>query len=1065
VAELGVGSSRLRVSHAFHSVLMEPMLAQFAVALEPIVFGEPTVATESDMATADFWVRHVRDAVRFADQVAALGDGVGAVVEVGPDAALTPLVGDLFDGLVVASSRRKHDEVGQFLTAMGQLDSAGVEVDWSAVHPAAQHVVDLPTYPFQQRHYWQRSTSGDRHLASLGLSAAGHPLLDAAVTLGESNSTLFTGRISLENQPWLKDHVVGGVVFFPGTGFVELALSALDQTSSDRLDELIFEAPLIVPDRGGVAVQVLVGAPDDDGTRAIKIHSRGAGADEPWTRHATGTAAAETVPPEFDLAQWPPDDAVPVDLTGRYEEQAAAGLAYGPAFQGLRAAWATPDAVFAEVQLPEAVTDAAAAYLIHPALLDACLQVTGLRDTAESGTTGSVRLPFAWAGVSVYATGAATVRVRVSGELGEGITLAIADSTGRPVASAWSVLLREVTDDQLAVARAVRRESLFQLSWTPVDSAAPVATTWQEWRETAADEPAADVVVLRPISGTDAASVHEATWHALEQVQTWLADERFAGGTLLVVTSGAVAVDGEEVTDLACAAVWGLMRTAQSENPERIVLADLDDPHDPARIARALAAGEPQVAVRGEVVHAARLTRLSGPAETGTAGFDPDGTVLITGATGTLGRLFARHLVTVYGVRRLLLTSRRGPEAEGAGELVAELIALGAEVELVACDAADRVALAKVIDAVPVQRPLTAVLHAAGVLDDGVIGSLTAQRLETTLRPKVDAALNLHELTATLPLQAFILFSSAAGVVGNPGQGNYAAANAFLDALAAYRRGRGLPAQSLAWGAWDTGSGMAAGLNDGDRARMNRGGAQALEAEEGLALFDAALGNGTTTVVPMRLDLSAMAGRPDLPALFRALVRRPARRTDANGVDPAALTRRLADLATADGESEVLTLVLTQVAAILGHTGPDRIDPGQAFQELGFDSLSAVEFRNLLNKATGLRLPATLIFDYPNAAAVAGEIYTTLAPAAAGGTATDHSDDRLRLVLQSIPLSRLRDAGMLDQLLELGGFEMPQQPNGAGSIDEIDEMDADSLVAMALGGPDSDDMIWTGDPR
>ncbi|MEH1094624.1 type I polyketide synthase, partial [Micromonospora sp. CPCC 205739] len=979
-------------------------------------------------------------------------------LELGPDAALTPMIEGILtdDVTVVPSLRRGHDEQRQALTALAKLHVTGITVDWTALLPQAGRAVDLPTYPFQRQRYWQRASTSDGDLGAVGVDAARHPLLGAAVTLAGSDSTVLTGRLSVHSQPWLADHVVGGAILLPGTGFVELALSAGGQVGCDALTELVLEAPLVVPERGGVTVQVLLGAADETGSRPVTVHSRDGGPDQPWTRHATGTVAPATRPPSFDLAAWPPPGAAPVDLTGRYDAQAAAGLAYGPAFQGLRAAWTAGDQVYAEVALP-AGDGADDGYRMHPALLDACLQAVGL-DTAQ---VGPVRLPFAFSGVTVTVPDATTVRVRIT-PAGDGVRLDIADAAGLPVASVDTLTLRELSAAQLA---AGRPDPLYRLAWQPAGTVDAPPVRWAAWEDVRDDVP--EVVVLRSEPGRDAAAVHRATHRALEHVQTWLADDRYARSTLLVATRGAVAVTDEEAPDLAGAAVWGLVRSAQSEQPDRIVLADLDDPDDPAALALAVATGEPQVAVRAVRAHVARLARLTATPDAPPATvFGEAGTVLVTGATGLLGRLVARHLVTTHGVRRLLLTSRRGAAAAGADDLVAELTALGAHVRLAACDMGDRDAVAALLAGLDPAHPLTGVVHSAGVLDDGVIGSLTPDRVDVVFRPKVDAALHLHELTAGLPLTAFVLFSSAAGVVGNPGQGSYAAANACLDALAAHRRAAGLPAQSLAWGAWAGDAGMAANLDAGDRARVERTGVRPLAPAEGLALLDAAAATDAAVVVPVGLDLAALAGVPDLPPLFRGLVRRPARAGGGAGPDAAAaLTRRLAALPAGEREAALLDVVLTQAAAILGHAGPQDVDPDRAFQELGFDSLSAVEFRNQLNSATGLRLPATLVFDHPNARVLAAELVTALAPAPADGL----PEDRVREVLQGIPLSRLREAGLLDRLLELGGLAPTPDTITAPAADDeagrsIDEMDADDLISMALGDQDLDDFM-TGDPR
>ncbi|MFD3924432.1 SDR family NAD(P)-dependent oxidoreductase, partial [Streptomyces sp. NPDC058595] len=359
---------------------------------------------------------------------------------------------------------------------------------------------------------------------------------------------------------------------------------------------------------------------------------------------------------------------------------------------------------------------------------------------------------------------------------------------------------------------------------------------------------------------------------------------------------------------------------------------------------------------------------------------DPEGTVLITGGVGVLGGLLARHLITTHGVRHLMLTSRRGPAAEGAEELRAELTAMGAEVTVAACDAADREALAELLATVPSVRPLTAVVHAAGIVDDALLGALDTGRLDRVLRPKVDAALNLHELTRDADLAAFVLFSSAAGVFGTPGQANYAAANAFLDALAGLRRAEGLPATSLAWGYWAQTSGMTAHMGQADIARLSRQGIAPLAADAGLAMFDAALRTPYAQLVPVALDLPALRGQAEsgeLPALLSGLVRVAVRRAAAAGEtarDGQSLADRLRPLPEARRLEELLAVVRGNTAVVLGHGSAEGLEADRTFKEFGFDSLTAVELRNRLNAATGLRLAATLIFDYPTPQALAAHL-------------------------------------------------------------------------------------------
>jgi NAD(P)-dependent dehydrogenase (short-subunit alcohol dehydrogenase family)/acyl carrier protein len=380
--------------------------------------------------------------------------------------------------------------------------------------------------------------------------------------------------------------------------------------------------------------------------------------------------------------------------------------------------------------------------------------------------------------------------------------------------------------------------------------------------------------------------------------------------------------------------------------------------------------------------------------------------VLITGGTGALGALVARHLVERHGARQLLLVSRKGPAAPGAEVLKNEIESLGAQVTLAACDVADRPALAQLLATIPKAHPLTAVLHTAGVLDDGVLASLTPEKLDRVFAPKVDAALQLHELTRELELSAFVCFSSVTGLFGSAGQGNYAAANSVLDALAQQRRAQGLPAISVAWGLWAERSAMTGHLSEADLSRMARQGVDALSAEQGLALFDAALGRSEALVVAARFRTAGLSAQGDaLPPLLRGLVPKSARRavtTHAPVVNT--LKQRLANLSEAEREQALLELVRNEAAIVLG-TKPHAIEANRPFKELGLDSLMAVELRNRLGAATGLRLSATLLFDHPTPAALTKLLIANLGPQNAPTTPPVLVEiERLETLLASIAI-------------------------------------------------------------
>ena len=476
-----------------------------------------------------------------------------------------------------------------------------------------------------------------------------------------------------------------------------------------------------------------------------------------------------------------------------------------------------------------------------------------------------------------------------------------------------------------------------------------------EWTEVTTGGTPRESVVLRCEPGEE---LHALTGRVLEAVRDWGGD-----ATLVVVTTGAV----EPVTDLAAAAVWGLVRTAQAENPGRFVLLDADEIDDQL-VRDAVACGEPEVAWRDGRLLAPRAAVIR-PETLGTPRFGT-GTVLVTGGTGTVGSLVARHLVAEHGVRSVRLVSRSGPAAAGAAELVGELAELGADVVVSACDIGDRDAVAALLGEIP---DLTAVVHAAGVLDDGTLDTLTAERLTPVLRAKADAAWHLHELTHDL--DAFVLFSSLAGIVGNPGQASYTAANAYLDALAWHRRSLGLPATSIAWGLWDERSAMTGGL---DRARMGRTGIAPMTSEYALELFDAAVAAPVAAVIATRFDLLALRARAasgNLAPALRGLVRLPARTAVTGGT----VADRLAGLPEKDQRRVLVDLLRADVAAVLAHGGAEAIDPERSFKDLGFDSLTGVELRNRINGWTGLRLPATLVFDHPSLSVLADHLIATLA--------------------------------------------------------------------------------------
>ncbi|WP_131626788.1 type I polyketide synthase, partial [Parafrankia sp. BMG5.11] len=492
-------------------------------------------------------------------------------------------------------------------------------------------------------------------------------------------------------------------------------------------------------------------------------------------------------------------------------------------------------------------------------------------------------------------------------------------------------------------------------------------------------------------------SAHELAEYLLLSVQAWLADDRLENVPLVVVTQGAVSTgqgpDDPGVTDLAASVVWGLIRTAQTEHPDRFILIDTDPATDETGtdwntlLTHATTGTEPQLTLRKNRMFGPRLKRaIPHKEETEAAVLDPSGTVLVTGGTEGLGREVARHLVAHHGVRHLVLTVGEAAVVD-TEELRTELAALGAQVRIAGCAAADRSALVEVLAGIPAEQPLTAVVHAVGEVAGGLLETLSADRLGYLLDARIAGAAILHELTRGLDLSAFVVFSSAAGVLGGAGYAGLAAAGSFLDALARQRRAQGLPGLSVAWGALRAEEG--AGAAGGDAARLSREGAVALPVEECLALFDASLRSGTELTVATRVDVQvlrerAMAGV--LSPVWSGLIRTPTKRAAVSDGDSGlSLARRLLALSAAERNRMVLDLVRGHVATILGHDTLSSVDETRGFLDAGVDSLTAVELRNRLSAATGLQLPATLVFDYPTPAALAQYVVlqvlgTTAAP-------------------------------------------------------------------------------------
>ncbi|WP_228084246.1 type I polyketide synthase [Streptomyces profundus] len=973
---LGRKTTSLKVSHAFHSPLMDPILEEFAATARRLTYHAPRIplVAGGDVTDPDHWVRHIREPVRFHDHLTALGGhGVGVMVEVGPGATLTPHAPDATPLL-----RRDLPEVRSLLSGLTRLHTRGLTPDWRAFfEPLRPRPVALPTYPFQRSRYWLTPTTDQHHDNT-------HPFLPTTTRPADTDTRIHTGRLA------------PGRAADTTAVLLELALYAAGELDA-VVSELTAHTALAVPEDSGLELQVIVSATEETGRWTVACFARReVDENEPaeeWIRHADGL------------------------LTGRAEPD-------GPQPT-------SPPAGTEDVELSLSEGEQPDGFALHPELWD------GLwRAVAAEG-----RSPVGWRGVRLSGAGAATLRLRTTALTPDTVAVHATDPDGVTVLTIDAVVLGDMAPPPSAA-----RGTLYTVDWATVPHPAALLTA----------DPLVHEVVTE---GRDAAEEARLATERALRFLTGLPADRPA----VVVTRNAVAARARDrAPDPAAAAVWGLVRVAQRELPHQVVLLDLDLDLDldrdaatdratatvtdrdavtePRAVARAaLATGETQLAWRDGSFSTPRLARRATPPAPTTAAFDPEGTVLITGGTGVLGGLVARHLVARHGVRHLLLASRRGPSAPAASPLVDELGASGATVTVAACDVGDREAVAELLAAIPDARPLTAVIHTAGVLDDATLTTLTPDQLATALRPKADAAWHLHELTRDADLAAFVLFSSASGLLGVRGQANYAAANTFLDALAQHRHAQGLPATALAWGYWAEASGITGHLSQGDIARLAREGLAPMATESALELFDRALGGGRPLLVPARLALPGSA--EETPGILAGLASGPGRRPGGRPTPGGAgLVDELARLDAREQRARLLAYVRTTAAVVAGHPSPDLVDPERGFLASGFDSITVIDLRNRLTRETGLPLPTTLLLDHPTPVALA-EFLRSLLTRPQTPDPTEELD-RIEAVLTRLAPddeTRVRLVGRLSDFLTRLG-EPPAAPGGSAPADLTDRI-------------------------
>ncbi|MFD6434636.1 beta-ketoacyl synthase N-terminal-like domain-containing protein [Streptomyces venezuelae] len=1055
----GLRGRVIDVDYASHSPQVDTItdeltriLAGIRPVQAPVAFYSAVTGARIDTSTldTDYWITNLRRPVRFADAVTALlADGHRIFIESSSHPVLSLGLQETFEeagahAVTVPTLRREDGGLSRLALSLAQAFVAGCAVRWEgwfAAGGVAGEVsvgeLELPTYAFQRRRYWLEAVGGNQDAAGLGLAAAGHPLLGAAAELAGGDVRLLTGRISRHSHPWLAQHTLFGTAVVPASVLAEWALRAADEAGCAGVEDLTLQAPLVLPDAGGTQVQIVVGAADgDDGHRDVHVYARpddedaldGGGA--AWTCHASGQLVAEAVGAgdggDYGGA-WPPAGAEPVDLSDFYDRAAATGVGYGPVFTGLRSLWRRGEELYADAVLPQEAPDGAG-FGLHPALLDAALHPALLGEPPAGAE--QVWLPFSLTGVSLWATGATSVRVRLT-PLGDDGPLS--ERTGR----AWRITVTDptgakvLTCESLAVVAAGRgvvrsagrgaASDLYALRWVPVTepvaepvpvpvagagSAGDLPSGWARLGDGGHRDPdalcaAVDAgdpvpsVVLCEVESLESAGEGEAR-AAVERtaalLDRWLADARLADTRLVLLTHGAVATEDGSVPDPAAAAVRGLVHQAQVEHPGRFLLIDVGAGVGVGvgveagagtgvatsaleqAVSAAVTWNEPQLALRGDQLLAPRLLTASSAATTATADgaarpLDPDGTVLLAGSAGSAG--LAGAPIAALAEHLVRSEQCRHLLILTDGQLTstaAELRALGATVHLGVLDPTNPAALTEVVAAVDADHPLTGVVHLTG--DSAGGSSADGWEARATVTAALDAA------TAHLPLALFAVLSPAGADLGLPRSPAEAGADAYREALALHRHTADTTGLALTYAPPPTegtpdpprisGIGIAIGI-------------KATEPEQLPALLDAAREHGGTPLVGARLSLrsAASTGPEALPAPLRALAgasRAPARRTAADRTPPTDWSARLAPLSAAEQLRLLTEAVRTHAAAVLGRSDPEALRGDATFKQLGLDSLTAVELRNRLVADTGLRLPTALVFRHPTPAAVAAHL-------------------------------------------------------------------------------------------
>ncbi len=1062
----GVKVKKLEVSHAFHSPLMEPMLAEFANTLNSVSFHAPRIAivsnltgdfAASDMTSPEYWLKHVRRPVRFFNSMESLyRKGYEVFLEIGPKPVLLGmgrlcLPKDV--GLWLPGLRPNRSDWQQLLESLAELYVRRAEIDWFGFDKDySRRRVHLPTYPFQRKRYWIDSafSEGKSQVASRKsqVKSEVHPLIGGRLNLPFSQEIRFESQIRSDSPPHLKDHKIFGTVVMPAASHISLVLSGVRQALHSNacvIEELLFSRAITLSEDEVRTLQ-LIFTPCDSNTFSFQIVSirEGEAQDkaDSWTLHSNGKVRilSEVLPlHESNAENVKARCAEAISGSEFYADIKESGYVWGPSFQWTEKVWRSKEEALCRIVQPSQLPDEIKDYQLYPGLLDACFQLLGSFGKAKADDSSEhdySYMPFSIANFKFYRCPEPGERLWSHVRLEDFQTpshsvignISIFDDAGQVVAEVTGFEFRKTSRESLL--QAIRKGSdwFYEVLWKPKSHSpnpeprTPNPGTWLifadrkglgsalakrlkahgescmmvfpgENYETLDEEhfrinPAElkdfqrlthecggvfkGIVHLWSLEETESSSLGLKS--AIYMVQAgWIEIPR-----LWLVTRGAQPAGEKSVPlNVHQSPLWGLGQVIALEHPDfHCVRLDLDPSANSDEVRAlfeeiCLPDEEPQIAWRESIRYVARLVKGSKLSVKSPASLRTDGSYLITGGTGALGLRIASQLIK-NGARYLILMSRRGA-SDAARQTITQLEQSGSTVLVVKADVSISKEVAEVLTKIKTSMPqLLGIVHAAGILDDGVLIQQNWERFQKVMAPKADGAWHLHKLTSDMPLDFFICFSSIASLLGSPAQGNYAAANAFLDALAHHRRAMGLPGLSINWGPWEQ-SGMAASVSHRNQTRWKARGVDTLPPEKGLEIFEQLFGQDMARIGVFRVDWSEFLKQfsQDRLPLFLEAFSRSHKISDKPPEQQSEFLKQIEALPVKSRREFLEKHIRSRIAKVLGLTSSEDIESSQSLFEIGMDSLMAVELKNSLETELGRSLRSTLVFDYPTVEALA----------------------------------------------------------------------------------------------